>query len=53
MLSLIIRFSKLIHIQPFGLFAAVFIAAAGVMTCSLKSPSMRAFPMAETIVWLH
>ena len=51
--SLIIYFFKLIHIQSFGLFAAIFIVAAGVMTCSLKSPSMWAFPMANTIVWLH
>jgi len=53
MLSLIIYFFKLIHIQSFGLFAAIFIVAAGVMTCSLKSPSMWVFPMANTIVWLH
>ena len=53
MLSLIIYFFKLIHIQSFGLFAAIFIVAAGVMTCSLKTPSMGAFPMANTIVWLH
>lgn len=53
MLSLIIYFFKLAHIQSFGLFAAIFIVAAGVMTCSLKSPSMWVFPMANTIVWLH
>lgn len=53
MLSLIIYFFKLIHIQSIGLFAAVFIVAAGVMTCSLKVRSMWAFPMANTIVWLH
>lgn len=53
LLSLMIYFFKLIHIQSFGLFAAIFIVAAGVMTCSLKSPSMWAFPMANTIVWLH
>lgn len=53
MLSLVIYFFKLIHIQSFGLFAAIFVVAAGVMTCSLKSPSMWAFPMANTIVWLH
>lgn len=53
MLSLIIYFFKLVHIQSFGLFAAIFIVAAGVMTCSLKSPSMWVFPMANTIVWLH
>lgn len=53
MLSLVIYFFKLIHIQSLGLLAAVFIVAAGVMTCSLKAPSMWAFPMANTIVWLH
>lgn len=52
-LSLVIYFFKLIHIQSFGLFIAIFIVAAGVMTCSLKSSSMWAFPMANTIVWLH
>lgn len=52
-LSLIIYFFKLVHIQSFGLLAAIFIVAAGVMTCSLKSPSMWVFPMANTIVWLH
>jgi hypothetical protein len=45
--------SMFIHIQSFGLFAAVFIVAAGVITCSLKSDTMWAFPMANTIVWLH
>ncbi len=53
MLSLIIYFFKLIHIHSLGLFAAIFIVAAGVMTCSLKSSSMWMFPMANTIVWLH
>lgn len=53
MLSLIVYFFKLIHIQNVGLFVAVFIVATGVMTCSLKVSSMWAFPMANTIVWLH
>ncbi len=52
-LSLIIYFFKLVHIQSFGLFAAIFVVAAGVVTCSVKSPSMWIFPMANTIVWLH
>lgn len=34
-------------------FAAVFVVATGVITCSLKSETMWAFPMANTIVWLH
>ena len=44
---------KLIHIQSFGLFAAIFIVAAGVVTCTLKTNIMWSFPMANTIVWLH
>lgn len=53
LLSLIIYFFKLVHTQSFGIFAAIFVVAAGVMTCSLKSDSMWLFPMANTIVWLH
>lgn len=50
---MIIYFFKLIHFQSFGLFAAVFIVAAGVVTCSLNDDVMWLFPMANTIVWLH
>ncbi len=32
---------------------AIFIIAAGVVTCSLKIESMWLSPMANTIVWLH
>lgn len=53
LLSLIIYFFKQIHIHSFGLFAAIFIVAGGVVTCSLKSHLMWWFPMANTIVWLH
>lgn len=53
LLAMIIYFFKLIHIQSFGLFAAIFIVAVGVVTCSLKSEVMWCFPMANTIVWLH
>ncbi len=53
LLAMIIYFFKLIHIQSFGLFAAIFIVAAGVVTCSLKAEMMWWFPMANTIVWLH
>ena len=52
-ISMIIYFFKLIHIQSFGLLAAVFVVAGGVVTCSLKSELMWLFPMANTIVWLH
>lgn len=53
LLSLIIYFFKLIHIQSFGLFASVFVVAAGAMTYSVGVASMWIFPMANTIVWLH
>ncbi len=53
LLAMIIYFFKLIHIQSFGLFAAIFVVAAGVITCSLRSKMMWCFPMANTIVWLH
>ena len=49
----LLNFFKLIHIQSFGLFAAISIVAAGVVTCSLKMNIMWSFPMANTIVWLH
>lgn len=52
-ISMVIYFFKLIHIQSFGLLAVVFIVAGGVVTCSLKSELMWLFPMANTIVWLH
>lgn len=52
-ISMVIYFFKLIRIQSFGLLAAVFIVAGGVVTCSLKSDLMWLFPMANTIVWLH
>lgn len=53
LLSMIIYFFKLIHIRSFGLFAAIFTVAAGVVTCSLKTDIMWIFPMANTLTWLH
>jgi len=53
LLTLIIYFFKLIHVQSISLLVAIFIIAAGVVTCSLKIESMWLFPMANTIVWLH
>ena len=41
------------HIQSFGLLAAIFVIAAGVVTCSVKTAVMWLFPMANTIIWLH
>ncbi|MDE6852453.1 MAG: hypothetical protein K2J67_08190 [Lachnospiraceae bacterium] len=53
LLSIVIYLFKLLHIQSLGLFVAIFIIAAGVVTCSLGTDSMWMFPMANTIVWLH
>jgi len=53
LLTLIIYFFKLIHVQSISLLVAIFIIAAGVVTCSLKIESMWLSPMANTIVWLH
>lgn len=52
-LSLIIYYFKLIHIHSFGLLAAFFVVAMGVVTCSVNSKIMWCFPMANSIVWLH
>lgn len=43
-ISMVIYFCKLIHIQSFGLLAVVFVIAGGVVTCSLKSQLMWLFP---------
>lgn len=53
LLSMVIYFFKLIHIQALGLLVAVFIVAGGAMTFSLNIDIMWAFPMANTLVWLH
>lgn len=52
-ISMVIYFFKLIHMQSFGMLFSVFLIAGGVVTCSLKSRLMWLFPMANTIVWLH
>lgn len=52
-LSMIIYFFKLIHVQSFGVFAALFVVAAGVITTSLDMELKWVFPTANTIVWLH
>ncbi len=53
LLSMIIYGFKLIHVQSFGLFAAMLLVAAGIVTCSLGADIMWSFPVANTIVWLH
>lgn len=53
LLSMIIYFFKLIHIQSFGVLAAMAVVAAGVVTTSLDISLKWFFPTANTIVWLH
>lgn len=53
LICMILYFFKLRHIQSFGLLAAIFVIAAGVVTCSVKTAVMWLFPMANTIIWLH
>lgn len=52
-ISMIIYLFKLLHFHMIGLLAAVFVVAAGVLTCSINGYVKWAFPMANTIVWLH
>ena len=53
LLVLILYFFKMIHIHSAGLFAVFAIVGMGVATCSLKTKIMWAFPMANSIIWLH
>lgn len=52
-LSLIIYLFKIIFCNSSGFAAAAAVIAAGVVTTSLYSELRWAFPMANTIVWLH
>lgn len=52
-LSLIIYGMKILFNNSLGLAAAMFVIALGVATTSLYSNLRWAFPMANTIVWLH
>lgn len=52
-LSLIIYGIKILFNNSLGLAAAMLVIAAGVATTSLYSDLRWAFPMANTIVWLH
>lgn len=53
LICMIVYLFKLKHIQTMGLLVAIFVIAAGVVTCSLKTDIMWKFPMANTIIWLH
>lgn len=52
-LVLILYLFKIINIRSAGIFAVYSLIGFGVVTCSVKSPTMWLFPMANTIVWLH
>ncbi len=52
-LMLIIMLFKLLQCRSVGIFAAFFVVACGVVTCAVKTDAMWAFPMANSIIWLH
>ncbi len=52
-LSLVTYLFKILFNNSSGLAAAVALIGAGVVTSSLNSAAMWAFPMANTIVWMH
>lgn len=52
-LSLIIYLFKIIFCNSSGFAAAIAVMSAGAVTTSLYSPLRWAFPMANTIIWLH
>lgn len=52
-LMLIIMLFKMIQYRNIGIFAAFFVVACGVVTCAVKTDAMWAFPMANSIIWLH
>ena len=53
LLVLILYLFKMLNIKSAGLFSVFIVIGLGVTTCSLKTSAMWAFPMANTIVWLH
>lgn len=53
LLVLILYLFKMLNIRSAGLFSVFIVIGLGVTTCSLKTSTMWAFPMANTIVWLH
>ncbi|MCM1167743.1 MAG: hypothetical protein NC299_04675 [Lachnospiraceae bacterium] len=53
LLSLIIIFFRIRGMRAAGIASAFAVIAAGVLTCAPKADVMWAFPMANTITWLH
>lgn len=52
-LSLIIMLFRICGKRAAGIAAAFGVVAAGVLTCAIKAKAMWAFPMANTVTWLH
>lgn len=53
LLSLVIMFFRICGMKVAGIAAAFAVIAAGVLTTAINSEAMWAFPMANTITWLH
>ena len=53
LLALIIYLFRLHRMSSFGILAAVFVIAVGMITYSLGGDSKWLFPMANTLSWLH
>lgn len=53
LLSLIIMLFRLLGMKVAGIAGAFALVSLGVLTCTLDVKAMWAFPMANTITWLH
>ena len=53
LLTLVLLVFSLIKKRSLGLFCTYAIVMAGVATCVAKTDVMWAFPMANSIIWLH
>lgn len=53
LLSLVIMLFRICGMKIAGLAAAFAVVAAGVLTTAIKTKAMWAFPMANSITWLH
>ena len=53
LLSLVIMFFRICGMKTAGIAASFGVIAAGVLTTAIRTKAMWAFPMANTITWLH
>ena len=53
LLSLVIIFFRICGMKVAGIAASFGVIAAGVLTTAIQTEAMWAFPMANTITWLH